>query len=207
MKRLNKAGVAAFNHGKTRRNRRGVKIPQGPGWHTSSIAKILCNRAVLGEFQPHRIGNGRRIPVGEPEVDYFPRIIDDQLFYSAQNARDHRRVNGAGRKGPIISNLFSGLVQCAYCDSPIHLENHGAPPKGGKYLACSAASRGLRRPASGELICEATRWRYDHFESSFLAFVQELDLETLIRSEDDVKKRTVLYHFHIRMTWRYRGKM
>ncbi|QNB10288.1 recombinase family protein [Paraburkholderia tropica] len=31
-------------------------------WHASYIKKILDNRAVLGEFQPHTIVNGKRIP-------------------------------------------------------------------------------------------------------------------------------------------------
>jgi DNA invertase Pin-like site-specific DNA recombinase len=152
------------------------------GWRSSSVNKILANRAVLGEFQPHRLVDGRRVPDGDAIKDYFPAIIDEQLFYRAQNARDQRRVKGAGRKGPNVSNLFSGLATCAYCGSKMRFENKGPGPKGGTYLVCDSARRGLR--------CEKTAWRYDAFEASFLAFVKEVDLERLVHREDEASKRS-----------------
>jgi len=51
------------------------------GWYPSYVGKILNNRAVLGEFQPRTTHNGKRVAVGEPIENYFPRIIDDELFY------------------------------------------------------------------------------------------------------------------------------
>jgi HEPN domain-containing protein len=54
-------------------------------------------------------------------------------------------------------------------------ENKGPPPKGGTFLVCEGAKRGLK--------CISTRWRYDHFEASFLAFVEQLDLPDLIANE------------------------
>ena len=63
------------------------------------MAKILTNRAVLGEFQPHVRTEGKPVPEGEPVVKYFPAIIDDELFYQAQLAKAQRRGTGAGRKG------------------------------------------------------------------------------------------------------------
>jgi DNA invertase Pin-like site-specific DNA recombinase len=167
-RRLNEAHVPPF--GRSR------------GWRSSSVNKILANRAVLGEFQPHRLVDGKRVPDGDAIKDYFPAIIDEQLFYRAQNARDHRRVKGAGRKGPNVSNLFSGLATCAYCGSKMRFENKGPGPKGGTYLVCDSARRGLR--------CEKTAWRYDHFEASFVAFVKEVDLERLVHREDEAGKRS-----------------
>jgi chromosome segregation ATPase len=60
------------------------------------------------------------------------------------------------------------------------LHNKGPLPKGGKYLFCEAAKRGLA--------CETAGWRYDHFETSFLTFVEQLDLPRLIRNESSKKK-------------------
>jgi hypothetical protein len=60
----------------------------------------------------------------------------------------------------------------------------GRPPKGGTCLVCSRARQGLG--------CDGTRWRYDDFEASFLAFVQELDLETLLHAGEDDNKRAAL---------------
>jgi DNA invertase Pin-like site-specific DNA recombinase len=175
------AGVG--NYSITRRLNQAHVPPFGRsrGWRSSSVNKILSNRAVLGEFQPHRVVDGRRVPDGDAIRGYFPAIIDEQLFYRAQNARDQRRVKGAGRKGPNVSNLFSGLATCAYCGSKMRFENKGLGPKGGTYLVCDSARRGLN--------CEKTAWRYDHFEASFLAFVKEIDLERLVHREDEASKR------------------
>ena len=167
--RLNKAGVPAFV-GKN-------------GWHRSYIAKTLANRAVLGEFQPHIKFDGNRIPDGEPITNYFPAIVPEQVFYQAEHGRSQRKAGGAGagRKGPGYTNLFTGLARCAYCKSMISFENKGSGSRGGSYLVCSNAQRGLG--------CEATRWRYQDFETSFLAFVEELDIESIINSNEDAEMR------------------
>jgi DNA invertase Pin-like site-specific DNA recombinase len=165
--RLNRAGVPAFE-GKN-------------GWHRSYLAKTLVNRAVLGEFQPHVKVDGKRIPDGEPIRGYFPAIIAEELFFQAQHSRSGRRTTGAGRKGPGYTNLFTGLARCAYCHSTVVFENKGPGTRGGTYLICGNAQRGLE--------CDATRWRYQDFEASFLGFVQELDLESIINANEDAEKR------------------
>ena len=154
------------------------------GWQTSYVSKILCNRAVLGEFQPHKKIDGKRRPDGEAIKGYFPTIIDEPLFYRAQAARAARKLNGSGRKGNDFSNLFSRVAKCAYCRSTMAFENKGLGPKGGSFLVCDRAKRGLG--------CSATRWRYSDFEKSFLAFVQELDLERLVRHRDDANAEAEL---------------
>jgi DNA invertase Pin-like site-specific DNA recombinase len=151
------------------------------GWHNSYVNKILKNRATIGELQPHRVlPNQKRAPIGDPIKGYFPPIINEDLFYRAQLARAERRVVGRGRKGAYVSNLFSGLATCVYCRSRMKFENKGPSPKGGSYLVCVNALRGLG--------CIETRWRYDHFEASFLAFVEQLNLDTLLRTDVAKKK-------------------
>ncbi|WP_191969649.1 recombinase family protein [Neorhizobium galegae] len=92
---LNQASVAPFG--------------DGDGWHESFISKLLTNRAVLGEFQPHRLVAGKRLPEGEPIKDYYPRIISDDLFALVEAGRAARRNRGSGRKGRNNINLFSVL--------------------------------------------------------------------------------------------------
>lgn len=156
--RLNEAGVPTFG--------------SPNGWHHTYIAKILANRAVLGEFQPHVREGGKRVAKGDPVRDYFPAIIDEQLFYRAQVAKAQRKISGKGRKGETYSNLFSGLARCAYCGSKVLFENKGYGPKGGAYLVCDSTKR--------KLGCPSTRWRYEDFEASFLRFVEEIDLASVI---------------------------
>jgi DNA invertase Pin-like site-specific DNA recombinase len=165
--RLNKAGVPAFV-GKN-------------GWHRSYLAKTLENRSVLGEFQPHVKVDGKRVPADKPIAAYFPAIISEELFFQAQHSRSQRKIGGSGRKGPGYTNLFTGLARCAYCRSTISFENKGHGTRGGTYLVCGNAQRGRG--------CDGTRWRYQDFEASFLAFVQELDLESIINANEDGEKR------------------
>lgn len=162
------------------------------GWQTSTVNKVIGNPAVIGRFQPSRMVNRKREPEGEPILDYFPRILSDEKYYAAQRGRlarrtmpDGDRKGSGGRKGKQFSNLFSKLAICAYCKKPMQYENKGAPPKGQSYLVCSSALRKLECPMTG-------RWRYDHFETAFLTFVEQLDLASLVSTEAHASKRSEL---------------
>lgn len=170
VRRLNQQGIRPFGHAAT--------------WQKSSLDKIILSRAVIGEFQPKRRGENGMEPVGDPIAGYYPPIIDEDLFYRAQAARASRRHGSGGRRGERISNLFSGLAVCGYCGARMHYLNKGAPPKGGSYLVCDAANR--------KAGCTIALWNYSDFETSFLTFVEELDLEPLAQDEGDAAKRAAL---------------
>lgn len=169
-----------------RLNAEGVKpFGRANGWQKSSVDKIILNRAVIGEFQPKRRGNHGMEAAGEPVPDYYPAAIDEGLFYRAQAARRDRTVNKSrGRRGVRVSNLFSGLAVCGYCGRRMHYLNKGGGPKGGTYLVCDAANR--------KTDCTVALWRYQDFETSFLTFVEELDLEPLAHDGAKAAKRSVL---------------
>ena len=79
------------------------------GWRGSYINKILRNRAVIGEFQPYKLVDGKRQPIGDPIPDYFPPVIDKELFYQVQaqlQANAEKKGNAGGRMGK-VSNLFT----------------------------------------------------------------------------------------------------
>src|ERR1700730_16624651 len=76
------------------------------------------------------------------------------------------------------------MAKCAYCSSPILFENKGSGAKGGTYLVCD----GVKRQRG----CPSLRWRYRDFEASFLAFVQELDVESIINESADTQKKRKL---------------
>ena len=166
-----------------RLNRNGVKpFGKSNGWHQSYVARLLKDRAVLGELQPYRNDDGRRVPEGDVIGDYYPPVVDAAIFYRSQDALGSRRNRGAGRKGANVTNLFSGLTVCAYCRSKMHVVSKGSGPKGGRYLACDASRRGLA--------CEAGGWRLDRFETSFLSFVREADIGSLVR-DDELKTKAL----------------
>ena len=143
-------------------------------WNQSYVTKILQNRAVLGEYQPHILLDGKRRPEGSPIADYFPRIIEDGLFYRVQEARRSRIVGSGGRRGETQRNLFTHIAKCGYCGSPMRLINKGVGPKGGVYLKCHRAMAG------GD--CTKASWKYDEFEQSFLFFVREIDLDGVVNA-------------------------
>ncbi|MDT6939824.1 recombinase family protein [Brucella pseudogrignonensis] len=141
------------------------KVPTwrgGDGWQTSSVAKVVQSKAVIGEYQPHtgthKLRN--RKPVGDPIKDYYPPIVDDVTFWRAQAATEGRQQRSAGRKGK-HAHILQGLAVCGACGSPMHLLNKGKPPKGGKYICCSNNLRGLDCSMS-------RRWRAEMLEDQLL---------------------------------------
>lgn len=148
-------------------------------WHASYIKKILDNRAVLGEFQPHTLVNGKRVPEGDPAPDYFPRIISDEDFVLAMTARQSRRTNSAGRKGQTFSNLFSGILRCGYCNGSMVYVNKGHGGPRAKLLVCARAKAGKG--------CHYVPWEYPQFERSVLTYCKGLDFDTFLQTRDTVK--------------------
>jgi DNA invertase Pin-like site-specific DNA recombinase len=153
------------------------------GWRDSYINKILRSRAVIGEFQPHKLVDGKRQPIGDPIPDYFPPVIDKELFYQVQaqlQANAEKKGNAGGRTGK-VSNLFIHVIKCGLCGYPMHFINKGKPPKSRKYLVCDA-SRRLKT-------CTAKPIRYEEFEQLFFDNFEELDISQLIPGEDETQAR------------------
>ena len=65
-KKLNAVGVPGFG--------------QSGKWDQSTIHNMLRNRATLGEYKKKRKLNGKETPVGEPVPNYYPAVIDEDLF-------------------------------------------------------------------------------------------------------------------------------
>jgi hypothetical protein len=172
VKRLNEAKIPSFG--------------RSGKWTLQYVAAILANRAVLGEHQPHRIiKEGRikkRVAEGDPIADYFPRVISDELFHRVRHATIQRLTRGRGRKGDRLNNLFSGIAYCVYCKSKMRYLDIRQ-----RYLVCDGATRGFG--------CKITKgWRYDDFEASFLEFVEELDLGSIINEEEHEAARLKVVH-------------
>jgi len=93
-------------------------------WYSSYALKILHNPAVIGQYQPCKIVNGKRVPVGEILPDYLPRVIPDSLYYKVREIRASRRIP-SGPKGDNGGNLFQGLARCHKCGSAMHKVSKG----------------------------------------------------------------------------------
>lgn len=157
-------------------------------WQSCSIKHMLKNRAVLGEFQSYKRTTCRkgRIAVGEPELDYYPAIIGQADFYANQAIMAGRSRKASGRKGKRYVNLFSGIAFCSECGAKMHLKQRDKR-HGGTALVCSAVEDGA---------CEAKNWLYEQFEKSFLKFVNEIDVETIIKGGTGSRSDTITNRFN-----------
>jgi DNA invertase Pin-like site-specific DNA recombinase len=151
------------------------------GWRKSYIEKILRTRAVLGEYQPHKKIEGKRVPEGEVIQGYFPPIVDDELFNRVQaGIQNNREISGnAGGKTGVVNNLFGYIARCGYCGAPMAHVNKGQPPKGGSYLVCDNARRGLG--------CKKLYIRYDRFEPLVLTYCKGLDPREILPGNEKIQ--------------------
>ncbi len=152
-------------------------ISSAPKWYDSYVTKILNNRSVFGEFQPHQRVEGKRVPIGEPVKDYFPAIVTEDTFLLAKSKMRSRLVNGAGRKGKGFSNIFTNLLTCGKCGGTVVMKNKGRPPKGFKYLRCHNSIVNSS--------CDCPSWRYSEFEGTFLKFVRDVSFEEALKNDNE----------------------
>ncbi len=132
---LRKEGVSAWN---TRK----------PVWHESYVNKLLCNRAVVGEyvaeFKTEDGGMGQEVITG-----YYPEVIDRETFDRVQDMAFLRKKSQRGRKGKKFANLFQKLARCAVCGGTMGYHNatvdktrkNGLRPWA-HYLTCNSAHAG-----------------------------------------------------------------
>lgn len=156
------------------------KIPvfgTGKLWYTSYVKKIIINRSAIGEFQPHQIVNGKRQKSGEPIVDYFPKIVDEQTFLLAQVAVARRSTIGKGRKGKNFTSLFSGVTYCGQCGFKMRVKNHGGTSPSSKYLVCNNKIEG------GE--CQMYDWNLTDFEGIIFRHLREVNFEELMDNHSE----------------------
>jgi DNA invertase Pin-like site-specific DNA recombinase len=161
-------------------NRSGVK-PFGKGkmWWDSYIQKILESPALYGTYQPKAGG----VAVGEPLDDYYPAVIDKDMFYKMRAARS--APLSKGRKGKDFSNLLSGITTCSKCGSNMTYINKGTPPKGQKYLACTNRHAGL---------CESKYARYDQIEAITKLLLNRVDVSRIVEPQKVGGKKGDIEH-------------
>lgn len=130
--RLNAEGVAPFG--------------RGQHWRRSYIAKIIVNPAVIGTFVPHeeRVEFGRtvRIPC-EPVLNYYPAVIGEHVFKSAQAMRAEAAGSVARPRAKGVRHLLAGLAKCPLCGQSMTRVTKGSRAKAGHpYLVCTKAKDG-----------------------------------------------------------------
>ncbi|EMI55206.1 recombinase family protein [Rhodopirellula sallentina] len=147
-------------------------------WNGSFINSVLADRSVLGELQPKEIDDdGNRVPVGPPIPNYYPRIIDEDLWYQSKSSRSTRKK----QKGPNSKflNLFTGLVFCAQDQSSMHV--YSSPDsKDGRVRRMVSYKHKSKQPGAWPVSIE-----YEKFEKAVLSFLSELNPDDLRPHHDN----------------------
>ena len=140
-------------------NARGRGLSGGGSFSEGRIGRILRDRRLLGEKEWK---SGRISP------NYYPRVIDIQLWDQVQRLVDKARTNpGRTGKGNPIRNILQGITFCK-CGAPLSWQGTHKNKETGKfryaYLRCTA-----KRHRCPE---ESKDWKYDE-ELLLQAFMNE----------------------------------
>lgn len=140
-------------------------------WQRSTVAKILHNRAVIGEYQPYstvridgqKIESVKRVASGDPIQGYFPAIIDKQTFEQAEEALNARADKRPGAGGLRVTNLFPGMLVDARDGSKVEVQDKGYGPRLVSSKERHAATTASYTP-------------YSLLENAFAVYVDEMPL-------------------------------
>lgn len=137
---------------------------QGKAWRPAGIQSVVKSRAVIGEFQPHIIYEGKRVPDGDPLFGYYPTVVSPAIFAEVQYIVDKRNNHsGSYRKG-LYNNLFSGVIRCQ-CGELLRFHNKGSKGQVRNYLVC---------PMEGVTGCELPYLPYNRIEPQLLQALSRL---------------------------------
>lgn len=194
-RRLNLEGVETFG--------------RASGWHGSYIQKILNNSSVLGEMQPGRKARGApRTLEGDPIQNYYPVVVDADLYAQAKQSQANRtrRVAGRGRR---LVNIFAGLARCGECNEKMTFRGKGEKKRADgtivneDYLVCDSYQRGrgcanghhFNYPSWETAILNAILAKAmgdAHFSSSRDVRMIEIEIADMVRRRDEaIRKRDV----------------
>ena len=152
-------------------------------WQPSYVQKTLCNPALYGAIEvdePLKESAEKQEVKKVTLTDYYPPLIDKARFEYLRSIRTTRATRKTqSRKGKAVTNLFSGLLKCGYCHSPMTIAGYKAKKTGydRKYVAC----HGARIGAPGK--CSKMRiWFLDELETKLLFWVATLNYKVLFAS-------------------------
>ncbi|PMM17519.1 hypothetical protein BCT04_17285 [Vibrio breoganii] len=90
-------------------NSKGFRTARDKDWSPANVSVLLKARTVLGEYQPCKVINRKAVSQGDPVVDYYPQVIDTELFNKVQicisdRARNIRMGSTSSHRNLIRSN-------------------------------------------------------------------------------------------------------
>jgi DNA invertase Pin-like site-specific DNA recombinase len=140
-------------------NQNGIQPPgSSSSWCTSTVGTMIRNKTVLGHLE---------MKDGVIE-NYYPAVIALEEWTAAQPKAIPKRRSSARK-----ANLFTGLLYCGDCGGRMQVDSTTDHEKGTtSRMVCQRSRRGQG--------CQITPWRMHDFERSFLKFVHEVDVGSLL---------------------------
>ena len=140
-----------------------------PEWHVSTVADYLQSRNLIGEFQPCQLRDGKKVPFGPPIENYYPPIIDRELFFRV-NAKLAAKRKVRGRKCEGLVNIFRGMLHCPYCGGKMMLNRQIHARCVSDNFICDHAHHYGKT-------CLRYSWPRRDFETCFLEYAKEVHAE------------------------------
>lgn len=138
-------------------------------WTDSTIAVILSNEAVFGNFYPGKTMMGTAVNDKNKIVrkhvkskiaieNYFPAIMTEDEFRQANEALVKRWSGGSsGPKAKKFANLLTRVATCAVCGGPMHFKGSHTKNFKRDYLRCYNAEFRARQTPTGIAPCPNTK--------------------------------------------------
>lgn len=141
-------------------------LSPGKRWYESSLKRLLKDRRVIGEFQPHvRETRTKRVPSGDPIPNYYPAVISEDMFHRLQ-AQYTRRKRTISKTGEAYPNLFARFIFC-HCGSKI------TRIPSGKYKGAFRYATVVCEDARVGKGCKHRSWNYTDLETKLLLFIND----------------------------------
>ncbi|GGP22120.1 hypothetical protein GCM10010970_23650 [Silvimonas iriomotensis] len=140
-------------------------------WHVTYPTKLVRNRAVIGELEFSISKDGKSLPTGQSEPDWYPRVVEDELFFRANAVLDARQQK-PGRRDASYRNIFQGVIFCGHCGATLarKVKNGSRTSRNYATYVCTDRHRGVSKCpnySAKELEIALIPVLYEHFSSAF----------------------------------------
>lgn len=152
------------------------------GWTATMAGKLVRSRSAIGEHEhrnrtreankAHWEGESRGVVI----KDYYPAVVDEELFYQAQAAIDRRR-KPQGRDQWYL-NIWSGMICCGSCGGGVWRKTDEKTKTQGQ-LRCRNAGAGL---------CPEPSYPVKDFDGPVLFEISKFASEQLSNTDGHIAK-------------------
>jgi hypothetical protein len=180
---LSLSGLGCYTIAKQLNDKRVPAFGPSGRWDQSTVHNMLASRATIGEYQPKQYRGKRELfQAGAPVPNYYPSVIEEDLFFAVQKARQRNLRTGRGRKGKHVTNLFPKLITCAYCGGPVRFHSNNKY----KSLVCVTVLEGRG--------CFRKAWSCRDFEKSLFQFLSDLETDQTVTDNERPALSEIIPH-------------